>query len=127
MATIKLQGILTDVFPYETFPNFTKRVFWLKQPDTERYPEHWEIQLHNDDGKRIDEFKPGDTLECEVEVRGKKWKKGDGREGIIVSLKCIGIRRLQVMGPPPPTSRTSSYRPGRYRNPGNQDEFELDH
>lgn len=114
--TIKLQGILTDVFPYENFNNFTKRVFWLKQPDTYRYPEHWEIQLHNDDGKRIDEFKTGDTLEAEVEVRGKKWNKPGGKEGIIVSLKCIGLRRLQTIGPPPATSRVSAYRPLRNKD-----------
>lgn len=90
----KIQGILTDVFPTETFPSgFAKRVFWLKQPDTERYPEHWELELHQRDVTQIDRHQVGDILEAEVEIRGKKWVKG-GRQGIIVSLKCVGLREI---------------------------------
>jgi hypothetical protein len=72
----KLIGILTDVFPVETFQSgFAKRIIWVKQPDTERYPEHWQMELHNSDVTQIDRFRPGDKLEVEVEIRGKKWEK----------------------------------------------------
>lgn len=90
----KLVGILTDVFPIETYPNFSKKVFWLKQPDTERQPQHWELELHTADVKRLYGINIGDTLECEVEIRGKKYKRRDSSEAIITSLKCVGIRVL---------------------------------
>lgn len=92
MQTIKMQGILTDKFPQQPVSqNLVKRVFWLKEPDTERYPQHWEMELHNQECRRIDEFKAGDYLEAEVEVRGRKYEK-QGRVGIFNSLKCVGLR-----------------------------------
>lgn len=106
--TAKLIGILTDVFPTETFPSgFAKRAFWLKQSDRERYPQQWEIELHGEDVVQIDRHEVGDVLEAEVEVRGKKWVKG-GRQGVITSLKCVGLREVEKLvkkppapGPPP--------------------------
>lgn len=96
-GTIKLTGILTDVFPIETKPNFSKRVFWLKQPDTERYPQHWEIELHGEEMKRIMSVKIGDRLECEVEVKGRQYNKREGGKGIFTSLKCVGIQLLEKL------------------------------
>jgi hypothetical protein len=98
---VKLTGILTDVFPTETFPSgFAKRVFWLKQPDVERYPQQWEIELHGQDVTQIDRHEVGDTLEAEVEVRGKKWVKA-GRQGVFMSLKCTGLREIHKLVPKP--------------------------
>lgn len=97
----KLTGILTDIFPTETFPSgFAKRVFWLKEPDTERYPQHWQMELQNSDVTQIEQYKIGDTLEVEVEIRGKKWEKYPDKQGIVISLKCVGIllkERLPAM------------------------------
>lgn len=94
--TVKLTGILTDIFPPETRPSFSKQVFWLKEPDTERYPQHWEIELHNEDIRRMT-FEIGDVLEVEVEIRGRRWEKG-GRVNIFTSLKCVGLRRTVAIG-----------------------------
>lgn len=99
MITAKIKGILTDIFPPENFSNFAKRVFWLKEPDRERFPQHWEVELHNDDMKRLDQFKVGDHLEVEIELRGKKYtKRGTYSESIILSLKAIGIQLLARPG-----------------------------
>ena len=94
MSTIKLIGYLTDVFQVETFPNFAKRVFWLKEPDTERYPNHWELELHTHDINEIGKYEIGDRLECEVEVRGRKYINRRKEESIGLSLKCNGIKLL---------------------------------
>lgn len=89
--TTRLTGILTDVFPIETRPNFTKKVFWIKQPDTERNPQHWELELHGKDTERLRGINIGDFVECEVEVRGRKYKRRDMSEAIFTTLKCVGM------------------------------------
>jgi hypothetical protein len=92
MLTFNLSGILTDVFRAEQVShNLTKRVFWVKEPDTERYPQHWELELHNDDCRRLDDFRIGQRVDCQVELRGKLWDKG-GKKGIFNSLKCVGMK-----------------------------------
>lgn len=126
MNSLHLHGILTDVFPLETFPNFTKRVFWLRQPDTERYPEHWQLELTGDDWKRIDAFKVGDRLDCEVLVRGRKWSK-NGKDGVMVSLKCIGIGAwVPTVKGTSPVTRAYNPKPGTPRKPFERDDDDGD-
>lgn len=108
--TIKLTGILTDVFQVEVFPDFTKKVFWLKEPDSERYPQHWSIELHQQDTERLKGIQLGYRLECECEVRGKKYKKRNtNEESIFVTLKCVGIRVVDKLITEP--GRLGTYKP----------------
>jgi hypothetical protein len=93
MTKAKLIGIISDVFPTEDFHNFSKRVFWLQEPDREQYPQHWEVELHNDDVKQLNVYHEGDLIEAEVEIRGKRWSKA-GKHKIFNSLKCVGIRLI---------------------------------
>lgn len=98
--TVKIQGLLSDVFPAETFGNFTKRVFWLKEPDTLSNPQHYQLEVHGEDVRRLDQFSIADKVECEVELRGKKFHK-QGRDFVINTLKCVGIllkERLDAPG-----------------------------
>lgn len=98
---MKLIGQLTDVFAPETKPNFSKKEFWIKQPDTERHPQHWKLELHGDDIKALNGKKVGDWLECEVEIRGRKFKRRDGSgEDIFITLKCVGMRTLEALEVP---------------------------
>lgn len=98
----KLTGYITDIFPTETFQSgFAKRVFWLKQPDTERYPEHWKVELHRADVDQLNRFQVGDLVTAEVEVRGKKWERNN-QQDIVLSLKCVGLELKERLAPAPP-------------------------
>lgn len=112
----KLVGLITDIFPTETpNPNFVKRVFWVKQPDTERHPQHWEVELHGDDCKRLEGFKIGDKVEVEVEIRGRKWTNPNRSEKIFTSLKATGLLLLNraEIAPGP----VSGYKPRKKEPP----------
>lgn len=96
MSTIKLIGLLTKVFPIELSPKFTKKLFWITEPGTERYPNHWELELHQQDTGRLQGIEIGDRLECECEVKGRKWQVR-GEDKIFLALKCVGIRVLEKL------------------------------
>lgn len=96
MSTAKLIGILTNVFPIETSPKFSKKLFWLREPDSERYPNHWELELHQQDTSRLQGMAIGDRLECEVEIRGRKWAVR-GEDKIFHTIKCVGIKVLSAI------------------------------
>jgi hypothetical protein len=100
MIKTNLRGILTDIFPTDTISErFTKRVFWVKEPDREQYPQHWEVELHNDDAKQINKFEVGDHVEVEVELRGKQYtRRGSYSKAIVMSLKAVGLKLLARPG-----------------------------
>lgn len=111
-STIKLTGVVTDVFPIENFSNFSKRAFWVKEPDTERYPQHWELELHGQDADRLKGVAIGDQVVCEVEIRGRKYnKRNGGGEGIMNSLKCVGLAVTKKM--PSAPGYVEKLKPGR--------------
>lgn len=117
--TTKLRGILTDVFPVENFASFSKRPFWIKQPDTEQFPQHWELELHTRDIDRLKGIHVGDEIEVEIAIRGKKFKKRNGQgEGVINTLQCIGVTVIKKMEQAP------GYRPKV--QPGRQQDHERD-
>jgi len=93
--TVKLIGILTDVFPIETTPHMSKRVIWVKEPDTERYPQHWEIELQGADTRIPNSLTIGDKLEVEVAVRGRKYTKRDRSTAIFTYLKLEGCKLIE--------------------------------
>jgi len=94
MVKTVLQGILTDKFPQQPLTQtLVKRVFWLKEPDTEAQPQHWELELFNAECRRLDAFQVGDYLHAEVEVRGRRYEK-QGKQNVYNSLKCLGLRKV---------------------------------
>lgn len=102
MPTVNLIGILTDIFPAQNVtPQFVKRVFWVKEPDTNQYPQHWEVEMHNEDIKRLQGFSAGDPVEAEVEVRGRQYTR-NGSKSVFNSLKCTGLRKLTTTKPASP-------------------------
>lgn len=93
--TAKLVGFITDIFPVETKPNFSKQVLWIKQPDTERYPQHWQVEAHNNDIDRLRHFKKNQKVEAEVEIRGHKYINKQGHQTIMTSLKLVGMAVIE--------------------------------
>lgn len=89
---IKITGTITDIFPVQTFGNFEKRVAWVQEETTGRYPNQFEIEFQQNDVNTLDSFVPGDVVECKIDVRGKKWEK-NGKSGVINTLKCFEIMR----------------------------------
>jgi hypothetical protein len=93
--TSKLVGFITDIFPVETKPNFAKQILWIKQPDRERYPQHWQVEVHNSAIDQIRHFKTGQKVEAEVEIRGRQYKNREGHDAIIVTLKLVGLAVIE--------------------------------
>lgn len=91
MPRIQISGYITDIFPSEIFGNFEKRMFWLIE-DEAKYPNEYQLELHQGDCNLLDKFKTGDLVECQVDVRGKKFSKG-GRDFIFNSLKVWKISK----------------------------------
>lgn len=99
---IIIKGKITDIFPPEIFGNLEKRVAWVVEVDVQ-YPQHYSLEFLQGDANILDNFVPGDLVECKVDVRGRRWEK-NGKVGVMNTLKCWRMDRVG-QGKPTPSTR----------------------
>lgn len=101
-----LSGIITNIFRAEIRGGFESRKFRLKQSDREKYPQHWELECQQNDCNLLDAFRIGDEVNCDVEIRGREWKKTSTNEVFIFNtLKCVDISIYGSATKPTPSLR----------------------
>lgn len=86
MANITVTGTIKQIFNSEVYGNFEKRVFWVEE-NTDKYPNTYQLEMQQGECNRLDSFKAGDKVECNIEVKGR-WYHKNGKEGVINTLKC---------------------------------------
>lgn len=87
-------GYITDIFPSEIIgSSFEKRVFWLMEPGSDKYKNHYQLECHQGDCNLLDKFRAGELVECQTDLRGKKFTK-NGRDFIFNTLKVWKITRV---------------------------------
>lgn len=94
---IKLSGKIQKIFEPESFGNqekkFEKQQFWLQEVGTEsKYTNTWSMELWNADIQMSESLQEGDFVTCYVDIKGKYYEK-NGKEGVIVSLKCWNFEK----------------------------------
>lgn len=91
MIKANFLGTITDLFPVEQMGNFTKRRFWVRVDDKNVF----QLEAWGRDADLPNRYRDGQPVTFHVEIRGTKWSK-NGREGVINSLRCIGITPQQA-------------------------------
>lgn len=67
---------------------------WLEET-TDKYPQIYSLEFHQNDYNVLDAFKEGDQVECGINLRGRHWQK-DGREGVMSTPQCWRIKWLSA-------------------------------
>ena len=94
---IKLSGKIQRIFDTETFgtqeKKFEKKQIWLQEVASEqKFANTWSVELWNLDIPMADLLQEGDFVTCYVDIKGKYYEK-NGKEGVIVSLKCWNFEK----------------------------------
>ncbi len=90
-SVIVLSGYITDIFQTEfVTEKFKKRLFWLKETDEVKRPNHWQIELNHTHCDDIDNYQVGDHVSCACDVTGSQYIK-NGKTMMFVNLKCLNI------------------------------------
>ena len=88
----KLQGKITKIFEKETYNNFDKRIFWIKEI-ADKFANSFSLELWKDDCKMIDNYKIGDYVTIYIDIKGKSFTRKDGTDGVMNTLKCWNIEK----------------------------------
>ena len=89
---MKIIGRLVKIHEPETFSSFTKQTIWVEETSGQ-YPNTFTIDMSGKALEFMKNFKQGDTVEVEVNVRGRYWNK-NGKEGVFNSLSGWKIQKV---------------------------------
>lgn len=87
---IEIKGTVVGIFPTETFGKFEKRTFWVKEPDTQKYPNQFQLEVQGQKIPILNDVSVGDQVTCSINLRGRHYEK-NGKEGVINTLECWKI------------------------------------
>lgn len=99
---LNLEGSITAIFPLQQITDtFAKREFVVET--NEDYPQVVKFELTQDKCNLIADYKVGDQLIVNFNVRGRKWTNKEGQNKYFVSLHPW---RLEKVGAAPTTTAT---------------------
>ncbi len=89
--TGKIREILNEKKITESFK---KREFILDYTPDSGFPQIIKFELVNDLCSLIDNFKKGDKVEVEFELRGREWKNPQGELVYFTTLRALKIKKI---------------------------------
>lgn len=88
-AKITLKGTIKRIAAtVNVTDKFRKRELWLEE--TGDHAQTFNLEFHQDACNALDNYSSGDTVECQINLRGRYWSKG-GKEGVMNTLQCWKI------------------------------------
>ncbi|MGH0036575.1 MAG: DUF3127 domain-containing protein [Myxococcota bacterium] len=83
---------------------FKKRAFVVEMADNPRYPQYVEFELTGDRCPILDDFRVGDEVQIDFQLRGREWTspKGDVKYFNSLSVWTIEKAGASADGEPPP-------------------------
>ena len=87
-----LKGSIVEIYDEQILKNdFKKREFILKHAPNPDYPEFFKIEVVKDKTILLDKYKVGDEVEVDINLKGKKWQKGN-QSGYFNSIQAWRIQ-----------------------------------
>lgn len=69
---------------------FKTRDFVVTFDEQTRYPQHVTLTLKNDNLHKIHGIKPGNTITCEIAIRGREWNNPNGVK-YFNTIECLNL------------------------------------
>ncbi|MFB5946097.1 DUF3127 domain-containing protein [Albibacterium profundi] len=91
-VTIKITGIIKDVFPVETYGNFTKRVIWVEEIE-QNYNSTFQVEFNQNKIQELKGIKSGDVVEIDADLTGRYVAK-NGKEYVFNSVNGWRIKKI---------------------------------
>lgn len=117
-AKISLKGVIKRISDtVNVSDKFKKRELWLEEQG--EHAQTYNLEFHQDACRAVDNFSPGDLVECHINLRGRYWSK-PGKEGVMNTLQCwkiTGQGGASIQKPRPET--------GQYEAPATNDSDDL--
>jgi hypothetical protein len=114
MNTYKIQGKFLGKSPIKTVEGKSTRYrsFWLDCTDNPEFPNTPEFNLLNDKCDLVENIKPGDYMNVQFNINGRKWEKTDDngfvKKGVNTTLSVWKLELIQYTAPTPVSTGETS-------------------
>ena len=75
---------------------FSKREFVLTIDENSDYPQSILVELVNDKTRLLDQYKVGDVVTCEINLRGRKWVNPKGEAKYFNTIQAWKVFQAEV-------------------------------
>jgi len=90
--TYTVSGEIIEIYDVQVISDtFKKREFILKHAPNPEYPDFLKLEVVQNKTDLLDKYKVGDTVEVDINLKGKKWEKGE-KSGYFNSLQAWRIQ-----------------------------------
>ena len=90
--TYTVSGEIIEIYDIQIVSdNFKKREFILKHAPNPEYPDFLKLEVVQNKTDLLDKYKVGQHVEVEINLKGKKWEKGE-KSGYFNSLQAWRIQ-----------------------------------
>ena len=91
-----LTGKLIEIFNTKNVSEkFRKREFVIEYAENENYPQTISMELQQDNCNQLDNYKVGDIVSVEFDLRGRKWISPQGETKYFNSLIAWKISKIK--------------------------------
>jgi hypothetical protein len=98
---MNLKGTLIEIFDTQNVSDrFSKREFVLEYADNPQYPQVVKFEVTQDRCGMLDEFKVGEEVDVQFNVRGRAWTNPQGAKQYFNTLQAWRIDRAAAAAPP---------------------------
>ncbi|HBI29747.1 MAG: DUF3127 domain-containing protein [SAR324 cluster bacterium] len=100
---MQIEGELIEIFDTEQVSDrFRKREFVVEYATNPDYPQFIKFELIQDRCGVLDEFRTGQRVTVEFDLKGRRWTDREGKTRYFTSLQAWQLKALGAEGPPPP-------------------------
>jgi hypothetical protein len=87
-----VSGEIIEIYDVQVISDtFKKREFILKHAPNPEYPDFLKLEVVQNKTDLLDKYKVGDSVEVDINLKGKKWEKGE-KSGYFNSLQAWRIQ-----------------------------------
>lgn len=102
---MNLKGTIKEIFDTQQISDrFSKREFVVEYVDNPQYPQYIKFEMTQDKCDLLDQYKAGDEVDVQFNVRGRAWTNQQGVTQYFNTLQAWRIDTATAGAPPAPSS-----------------------
>lgn len=96
---MNIKGKILEIFQTNQIKEtFRKRDFIVEYAENPNYPQILKFEMINDNCSMLDNYRKGDVIDIDFDLRGREWTNPQGNKVYFVSLNAYRLKKIDDSG-----------------------------